>query len=125
MTVIAMIPGRMGSERLPVKNLALIDGRPMISYAIEAAIESGVFNRVVVNTVGEAIGAVARQYGAELYLRDATLGSSETRSDEVVYDFMLHHPSDIVAWVNPTSPLQTGDEVRNVINHFIRTSRKS
>ena len=70
MNVVAMIPGRMGSERLPVKNLALIDGRPMISYAIEAAIGSGVFNRVVVNTDGEAIGEVEvvhRGPGSSLY----------------------------------------------------------
>lgn len=120
MNVVAMIPGRMGSERLPIKNLALIDGRPLISYAIEAAIESGVFDRVVVNSDGQAFGEVAQRYGAEFYLRPPALGSSETRSDEVVYDFMQKHPSDIVAWVNPTSPLQTGEEVRDVINHFIQ-----
>ena len=117
--ILAMIPGRMGSERLPVKNLALIDGRPMISYAVEAAVQSGVFDRVIVNSDGAPIGNVASQYGAEFYHRVSELGSSETKSDEVVYDFMKQHPSDYVAWVNPTSPLQTSEEVRNVVNYFI------
>ena len=47
MNVVAMIPGRMGSERLPIKNLALLDGRPLISYALEAAKESGIFTKIV------------------------------------------------------------------------------
>lgn len=119
LNVVAMVPGRMGSERLPIKNLALLDGRPLISYAIEAAKKSGVFSRVVVNSDGEAFHSVAQRYGVEFYLRPQALGSSETRSDEVIFDFMLKHPSDIVAWVNPTSPLQTGEEVRNVTNYFI------
>jgi CMP-N-acetylneuraminic acid synthetase len=119
MNIIAMIPARMGSERLPMKNLALLNGQPLISYAIEAAKNSGVFSRVVVNSDGVAFHSVAQRYGVEFYLRPQALGSSETKSDDVVYDFMLKHPSDIVAWVNPISPLQTGEEVRKVIDYFI------
>lgn len=119
MNIVAMIPGRMGSERLRIKNLALLNGQPLISYAIAAAKASGIFDRVVVNSDGEIFRQVADRYGAEFYLRPAELGSSETKSDEVVYDFMRNNPSDIVAWVNPTSPLQTGDEIRRVIEYFI------
>ena len=120
MKVVAMIPARMGSERLPQKNLALLDGSPLISYAIEAAKSSGVFDRIVLNSDGPLFQEVAQRYGVEFYLRPPELGSSDTKSDSVVYDFMEHHPSDIVAWVNPISPLQTGDEVSDVINYFIR-----
>lgn len=119
MKVIAMVPGRMGSERLAIKNLALLNGKPLISYALEAAKTSGVFDRVVLNSDGEVFQQVAKNHGVEFYLRPGQLGSSETKSDEVVYDFMGKHPSDIVAWVNPTSPLQTGEEVKNVVNYFI------
>jgi len=48
--IYAMIPARFGSTRLKMKNLALIDGKPMISYAIKAAKDSNVFNRVIVNS---------------------------------------------------------------------------
>ena len=120
MNVVAMIPARMGSERLPMKNLALLNGKPLISYAIETAKASGVFDRVVLNSDGALFEKVAQQYGIEFYLRPAELGSSDTKSDSVIYDFMERVPSDIVAWVNPISPLQPGEEVRDVINYFIR-----
>ena len=118
MTTIAMIPARIGSTRLKMKNLALLGGRPLISYAIEAARAAGVFARIIVNGDHGVFEPIAAQYGAEFYLRPAALGSSTTKSDDVVYDFMRTHPADAVAWVNPTSPLQTGDDVRAVVAHF-------
>lgn len=118
MRIIAMIPGRIGSERLKMKNLALLDGRPLMSYAIEAAKAAKAFDRIIVNADHEAFESLAAQYGAEFYRRPVALGSSDTRSDEVVYDFMHRHPADAVAWVNPTSPLQTGEEIRAVVEHF-------
>lgn len=120
LNVVAMVPARIGSTRLKMKNLALINGKPLISYAIEAAKASGVFSRVVLNSDNQIFDSIAKRYGADFYLRPAELGSSTTKSDNVVYDFMKKHPSDIVAWVNPTSPLQTGDEIRNVINYFVK-----
>ena len=119
MNVIAMIPARMGSERLKMKNLAMLNGRPLISYAIDAAKSSGVFSRVVVNSDGDIFQRIAQRYGVDFYHRAAGLGSSDTRSDEVVYDFMLKYPCDAVAWVNPISPLQTAEEIRKVVEHFI------
>jgi CMP-N-acetylneuraminic acid synthetase len=117
---IAMVPARIGSTRLPMKNLALIDGEPMIAYAIRAAKDSGVFDRVVVNADAPVFAKIAERYGVDFYQRPAVLGSSTTKSDDVVHDFMKNHPADIVAWVNPTSPLQTAGEVREVIRHFQR-----
>lgn len=116
--IIAMIPARMGSTRLKKKNLALIAGEPMISYAIQAAKDSGVFSRIVVNSEDQAFGPIAKRYGVEFYLRPPELGSSEARSDEVVLDFMEKIPGDITVWVNSTSPLQTGEEVRAAVEHF-------
>ncbi len=120
MEIVAMVPARIGSSRLKIKNLALINGKPLISYAIEAAKASRVFSRVIVNSDNEIFAEIANRHNVEFYLRPVELGSSTTKSDNVVYDFMLKHPSDIVAWVNPTSPLQTGAEIIQVINYFIR-----
>jgi len=53
-------------------------------------------------------------------LRPPEIGTSTTNSDNVVYDFMLKHSSDVVAWVNPISPLQTGDEINEIISYFVR-----
>jgi CMP-N-acetylneuraminic acid synthetase len=117
-TVIAMIPARMGSTRLARKNLALLNGKPLVSYAIQAARESGVFDRVIVNSEDAAFSGIAARYGAEFYQRPVQLGGSSVKSDDVVYDFMMKNPGDITAWVNTTSPLQTGEEVKNVITFF-------
>jgi CMP-N-acetylneuraminic acid synthetase len=118
--IIAMIPARIGSTRLKMKNLALINGKPLIYYAIEAAKTSGVFNKIVLNSDNEIFADIAKRYDIEFYQRPRELGSSTTKSDAVVYDFMSKHPSDILAWANPTSPLQSGDEVKEVIEHFIK-----
>jgi len=118
--VIAMIPARMGSTRLRRKNLALLNGRPLISYAIEAAKQSGVFNRIVVNSENKIFSEIAKRYHVEFYQRPPELATSSAKSDNVVYDFMINNPSDILVWVNPTSPLQTGEEIQKVVNYFIR-----
>ena len=120
MNVVAMVPARMGSERLKMKNLALLNGKPLISYAIEAAKASGAFNRVVLNSEGAVFERVAQRYGVDFYLRPEELGSSDTKSDSVVYDFMEQIPSDVVAWVNPIAPLQPPEEIREVIDYFSR-----
>lgn len=116
---IAMIPARVGSERLKYKNLRLLNGKPVIGYAVEAAINSGVFDRIVINSDGAAFGKIAERYGIEFYHRDAELANSQARSDDVVADFMPRYDGDILAWVNPIAPLQPADEVRDVINYFI------
>lgn len=124
--VFAMIPARYGSTRLRMKNLALINGKPMISYAIEAAKQSGVFDRVVVNSENRIFERIAARCGCEFYLRPAPLGSSETKSDSVVFDFMQHFPeADIVAWVNPIAPFQTHDEIAEIIDYFLKNNLDS
>lgn len=115
---IAMVPARIGSTRLKMKNLALINGKPMIAYAIEAALASGVFSRIVLNADHAVFEKIAERYQVEFYHRPAKLGSSTTKSDDVVADFMERFPVEAVAWVNPTSPLQTGEEMARVTNYF-------
>lgn len=117
----AMIPARHGSKRLPLKNLALIDGSPLISYAIQAAQESASFDRVIVNGDHDVFHSVAEEYGAEFYKRPPELGSDLTRSDHVVADFVHSFPeADTVAWVNPIAPLQGADEIATVMTFFFQ-----
>ncbi len=117
--IIAMIPARRGSTRLKEKNLALLNGKPLISYAIQAAQEARVFERVVINSEDEVFAKIAQRYKAEFYKRPEQLGSSGTKSDDVIADFIRRNPCDILVWVNPTSPLQTGEEVAGVVKYFI------
>jgi CMP-N-acetylneuraminic acid synthetase len=117
---VAMVPARIGSERLSRKNLRMLGDKPILAHAIAAAKASGVFDRVVVNGDDPIFGHVAEAEGAEFYLRPAHLGKSDARSDDVVADFIEHHPCRVVAWVNPTSPLQPSAEVAAVVRHFER-----
>lgn len=118
--IVAMIPARMGSARLAMKNLALINGKPMIYYAIKAAKESGVFDSIVINSADAVFSEIAIWYGVEFYKRPPEWATSTAKSDHVVYDFIKKNPCDIVAWMNPTSPLQTGGEIRAVVECFIK-----
>lgn len=63
---LCVIPARGGSKRIPRKNIKMFNGKPMISYSIETALESGCFDKVVVSTDDEEIAQVARDYGAEV-----------------------------------------------------------
>jgi CMP-N-acetylneuraminic acid synthetase len=117
--IVAMIPARMGSTRLALKNLALVGGKPLISYAVGAARDAGVFDRVVINSEGVVFKEIAKRCGVEFYHRPPEYASSTAKSDTVVYDFIKNNPCDIVVWVNPISPLQTADEVRRVVEYFI------
>ena len=118
--IVAMIPARRGSTRLKAKNLALLNGKPLVFYAIAAAKRSGVFARIVLNSEDEIFADIAKEYGVEFYKRPAEFATSSAKSDTVVNDFILQNPCDMVAWVNPTSPLQTGEEVRAVVEHFVK-----
>lgn len=63
---IAIIPARGGSKRIPRKNIKLFHGKPMIAYSIEAAKESGCFDKIIVSTDDQEIADVAIKYGAEV-----------------------------------------------------------
>ena len=66
---VAVIPARGGSKRIPNKNIRSFAGIPIINYSIEAARNSGCFDRVVVSTDDDVIAEVARAYGAEVPFR--------------------------------------------------------
>ncbi len=79
MRLIGLIPARRGSKRLPRKNLTFLGGLPLISHTILPALESEVFERVVVSTDCPEIAAVARGYGAEVpFMRPADLAGDQS-----------------------------------------------
>jgi len=117
--VIAMIPARVGSERLKHKNLRMLGGKPVIAYVIDSAKEADVFEHIVVNSDQSVFGKIAERHGVEFFLRSQELGTSETKSDDVIADFMDHHKGDILVWVNPIAPLQPASEIRAVVEYFI------
>lgn len=85
MTNVAIIPARGGSKRIPRKNIRLFAGRPMIAYSIEAALQSKLFDRVIVSTDDEEIAEVAVRYGAEVpFIRPEELSGDYTGTIDVI-----------------------------------------
>jgi pseudaminic acid cytidylyltransferase len=82
---IAVIPARGGSTRIPRKNIAAFNGKPMISWAIEAALATPAISRVVVSTDDEEIAQVARDHGAEVpFIRPAELATHSAGTAPVI-----------------------------------------
>ena len=82
---IALIPARGGSKRIPRKNIKAFCGKPIIGYSIEAAQESGCFERIVVSTDDEEIASVAEQFGAEVpFIRPNKLSNDFATTLDVI-----------------------------------------
>lgn len=82
---IAVIPARGGSKRIPKKNIKNFSGKPIIAYSIEAANESGLFDRIIVSTDDHEIADVARHFGAEVpFMRPAELADDYIGTNSVV-----------------------------------------
>jgi pseudaminic acid cytidylyltransferase len=82
---IAVIPARGGSKRIPRKNIKNFNGKPMIAWSIEAAKESGLFEKIIVSTDDEEIAEIASEWGAEVpFLRPAELSDDFVATTEVI-----------------------------------------
>ena len=117
MKIVAIIPARGGSVGVPLKNIRLLGGKPLINYTIEAAIKSEVFDKVIVSTDHSGIAEVSRAAGAEVpFVRPADI------SEDVETELVLQHAVsyledtgykiDAVALLQPTSPFRTIDTIR-------------
>ena len=86
---IAIIPARGGSKRIPRKNIKPFMGKPIIAYSIEAALESGLFDEVMVSTDDEEIAMVARQYGAKVpFMRSAVTANDYATMENVIEEVL-------------------------------------
>jgi pseudaminic acid cytidylyltransferase len=123
---LAVIPARGGSKRIPRKNIKLFNGKPMIAWSIEAALQSQMFDQVIVSTDDEEIASVARQCGAAVpFIRPATLADDHTGTSAVVRHAIqwitqhqwctdLGHPTK-VACIYATAPLLSASLLRDAM----------
>lgn len=116
--IIGQIPARGGSKRVPAKNLRYLGGKPMIGYAIEAALRSGVLDDVYVNTDSDTLGALAERFGAKVYRRPAELGSDTASGDDFNADFIRKLEPTTVVMVSPVCPLVEPEDIRNAVEAY-------
>lgn len=123
--MIAIIPARGGSKGLPGKNIRPLRGKPMIAYAIEAALASSHITEVVVSTDDPEIYEIALQYGAkDTFLRPTELASDSSLAiDNYIYTLErlkreYHYNVDKFIVLQPTSPLRTVEDIDSAIALF-------
>ena len=123
-SVVALIPARGGSKRVPGKNIRDLQGHPLLAYTIAPALDSGVFDAVIVSTDSEEIAAIARHYGAEVpFLRPAAL-AGDTSPDIEWVEFTLRtlreqgRDYDCFSLLRPTSPFRTPETIRRAWETF-------
>lgn len=110
MKKLAIIAARGGSKRIPNKNIKHFNGIPIIKYSIDAAIQSAVFDDIVVSTDSKKIGDIAVSYGAELPFYRSEINSSDNAGlfeviEEVIKNLEnMGRSYDLVCCILPTAP---------------------
>jgi len=123
---VALIPARSGSKRVPNKNIRRLGGYPLMAYSIRAAIESGVFETVILSTDSEEYAEIGRYYGAEVpALRPKQFSGSKSPDIEWV-ELTLRQLKDqgrefdCVCILRPTSPFRKSETIQRAWYEFLR-----
>ena len=116
---IAMIPARLGSKRIPKKNIRLLDGKPLLQFAIELSLNSGCFDEVWVNSESDIIGKLAEKCGARFHKRPRELASDQSTNEDFLPEFLKKHDCDYLFMVNSTSPLLENSTLQKFYNYVV------
>jgi len=124
--VVAVITARGGSKSVPKKNIAIVGGKPLIAWTIEAALRSLYLCRIIVSTDDIKIAQVAREWGAEVpFLRPPELAQDDSPHTPVVVhavEWLEFHEKmipDCVLLLQPTLPLRTTEDIDSAVRLFI------
>jgi CMP-N,N'-diacetyllegionaminic acid synthase len=123
-SVVALVPARAGSERVPGKNVRRLRGHPLIAYAIATARAAGVFDRVVCSTDSAETAEVARWYGADVpFLRPAEYATATSPDIEWINDLLDRLPEryDLFALVRATNPFRGPETFRRGLEQLLAT----
>lgn len=124
MSSIAIITARGGSKRIPKKNIKEFCGKPIIAYSIEAALQSGVFDEVMVSTDSEEIAGIAAEYGAKVpFLRSEATSNDFATTADVLEEVLgayekLGHMFDVLCCIYPTAPFVTGKKLADAMKEL-------
>ncbi len=121
--ILAIIPARGGSKRVPKKNIKNLAGNPLISYTIEAAKESKYLDKIVVTTDSKEISKVSKSFGVDVINRPDDIADDKSPTIEAVFHVLneLKGEYDYVTVLQPTSPLRKSIDIDNSIK-ILKTS---
>lgn len=121
-TFACIIPARKGSKGIPNKNIRLLCGKPMISYVIEAARDSGIFDKIVVTTDSEKIRTVAGLYAADVIDRPSELAQDDSLIEDTISHALALMPVyGYILLLEPTSPLVIGRDILRAAKLLLST----
>ena len=124
---LCIIPARGGSKRIPRKNIKPFMGKPIIAYSIEAAMNSGVFDEVMVSTDDEEIACVARQYGAAVpFLRSAETSNDYATTVDVLLEVVNKYKEqgkvfNTICCLYSTAPFVTSERLKEASSQLSDT----
>jgi CMP-N,N'-diacetyllegionaminic acid synthase len=123
-SIVALIPARAGSKRVPDKNIRMLHGHPLITYTIAAALESEIFAAVLVSTDSERYAEIARYYGAQVSIRPEEFAGDQSPDIEWV-EYTLGRlreegaRHDCFSLLRPTSPFRQAETIRRAWQEFL------
>lgn len=116
--LVAMIPARLGSKRIPKKNIRYLGSKPLIQYPIDLIKNEKSFDSVWVNTESEELGRAGEILGAYFHKRPPELATDTATNRDFTYEFLQKHDCDYVVMVNTTSPLLRQETVRKFVEYI-------
>ncbi len=126
--IIGIIPARSGSKGVKDKNIKTLAGKPLISYTIECAKATGIFDDIVVSTDSSKYADIAMQYGASVpFFRSQETASDSANSISVLEEVLnnLQETYDIVVMLQPTSPLRQPFHIKEAVDLFLEKNADS
>ena len=118
MKMIAMIPARMGSQRLAKKNLRELNGIPLIEKAIRKCLEAKIFDEIWVNSEDVAFKRFAEENAVAFHQRAEELGNNQATSEEYITEFLEKHDCSHLVQVHSIAPLLRVKELVSFVEHF-------
>ncbi len=118
---LAIITARGGSKRIPRKNIKEFCGKPILAYSIEAALQSGIFDKVMVSTEDEEIAEVAKRYGAQIpFFRSQEASDDYATTNDVILEVLEEYGKrgetyDLACCIYPTAPFVTSDKLQGAV----------
>lgn len=119
MKIIAVIPARANSKGIPNKNIRLLNGKPMICYAIDNAKKSNYITDIIISSDSPEIQVIAKQMGVSYKKREDSLCGDATTLDSVIYNAVAETDGDIVITLQPTSPTLSVETLDKAIGYFV------
>ncbi|WP_293760126.1 pseudaminic acid cytidylyltransferase [uncultured Paraglaciecola sp.] len=128
---LAIIPARGGSKRIPGKNIKSFAGKPLIAYSIDAAIDSGLFNKIIISTDSEEVAEVAKAYGADVpFIRPKELsndivGTRPVTNHAIKFCIEQFYKPKFCCCIYATAPFLQANYLRQGLDSLKQNSEKS